>query len=137
MLKRVAVYAAAGAALVAACEAPPPTSEVAGRGLYTDYCAACHGSAGRGDGPAAAGLAARPADLTQLAAANGGSFPVLRVMGRIYGYGQGRPGADPMPEFGPLLDGETMLADLGDGVLTPTPVKLVALVNYLGYLQPD
>lgn len=136
MPRRIAL-SAAGLALLAACEAPPPTAEIAGRGLYADYCAACHGASGRGDGPAAAGLAARPADLTRLAAANGGAFPVLRVMGRIYGYGQGRPGSDPMPEFGPLLDGETMLADLGDGVLTPTPVKLVALVNYLGYLQPD
>ncbi|MCC6304043.1 MAG: cytochrome c [Rhodobacteraceae bacterium] len=136
MPSRLALPAAA-LALLGACEAPPPTAEIAGRGLYAEYCAACHGPRGRGDGPAAAGLAVRPADLSALAAANGGRFPVLKVMARIYGYGQGRPGEDPMPEFGPLLEGETMLADLGDGVATPTPVRLVALVNYLGWLQPD
>lgn len=35
-----------------------------GLGLYRQHCAACHGPAGHGDGPAAAGLPARPADLT-------------------------------------------------------------------------
>lgn len=136
---------AAAAALVtlAACgpeAAGPPAavSQASGRAFYMDYCAACHGASGRGDGPAAAGLTARPADLTQLTARNGGTFPVLPVMGKIYGYSQGRGGGGgPMPEFGPLLDGETLLVDLGDGVLTPTPVKLIALVNYLGELQPD
>jgi peroxiredoxin len=32
--------------------------------LYREHCVACHGSAGHGDGPAAAGLDPRPADLT-------------------------------------------------------------------------
>lgn len=37
---------------------------VAGAGLYQRHCASCHGAQGRGDGPAAAGLAVPPADLT-------------------------------------------------------------------------
>jgi putative copper export protein/mono/diheme cytochrome c family protein len=36
-----------------------------GAGLYADNCARCHGATGRGDGPAAAGLPIRPADLTE------------------------------------------------------------------------
>jgi putative copper export protein/mono/diheme cytochrome c family protein/peroxiredoxin len=32
--------------------------------LYADHCALCHGTEGYGDGPAAAGLRPRPADLT-------------------------------------------------------------------------
>jgi putative copper export protein/mono/diheme cytochrome c family protein/peroxiredoxin len=32
--------------------------------LYDDHCAVCHGAEGYGDGPAAAGLRPRPADLT-------------------------------------------------------------------------
>lgn len=32
--------------------------------LYDDHCAVCHGTEGYGDGPAAAGLRPRPADLT-------------------------------------------------------------------------
>jgi putative copper resistance protein D len=35
-----------------------------GRALFADHCAPCHGPAGRGDGPAGAGLRQRPADLT-------------------------------------------------------------------------
>jgi len=31
---------------------------------YTTHCAVCHGTAGRGDGPAAKGLTPPPADLT-------------------------------------------------------------------------
>jgi putative copper resistance protein D len=37
----------------------------AGERLYAANCVACHGAYGRGDGPAAAGLAVRPADLTE------------------------------------------------------------------------
>ncbi len=35
-----------------------------GARLYAENCALCHGVGGKGDGPAAAGLTARPADLT-------------------------------------------------------------------------
>jgi mono/diheme cytochrome c family protein len=37
-----------------------------GEALYRRNCASCHGIAGRGHGPAAPSLAARPTDLTQL-----------------------------------------------------------------------
>ena len=36
-----------------------------GRNLFQVRCAACHGPAGRGDGPAAGGLIRRPADLSR------------------------------------------------------------------------
>jgi mono/diheme cytochrome c family protein len=42
------------------------TGSVAGRELYADYCAGCHGLDGRGGGPEAAGLAVKPPDLTRL-----------------------------------------------------------------------
>jgi copper transport protein len=44
--------------------APTPASIRRGRDLFAAHCAVCHGAAGRGDGPAAAGLLQRPADLT-------------------------------------------------------------------------
>lgn len=37
-----------------------------GAGVYAVQCAACHGSGGKGDGPAAAALSARPADQTDV-----------------------------------------------------------------------
>ena len=35
----------------------------AGEELFATYCATCHGESGAGDGPAAAGLDPKPADL--------------------------------------------------------------------------
>jgi putative copper resistance protein D len=44
--------------------APTPQSIDRGRALFVSHCAVCHGTEGRGDGPAADGLLQRPADLT-------------------------------------------------------------------------
>jgi mono/diheme cytochrome c family protein len=51
----------------------------AGRPTYEQYCAACHGLAGKGDGGAANILTVKPADLTQLSKKSGGEFPFWRV----------------------------------------------------------
>lgn len=45
-----------------------PPSLARGAQLFAQSCSSCHGMAGRGDGPAAAGLTPPPADLTTLAA---------------------------------------------------------------------
>ena len=44
--------------------ASTPPSIARGRALFVSHCAVCHGTEGRGDGPAAGGLLQRPADLT-------------------------------------------------------------------------
>ena len=62
-----------------------PTNAGDGKAMFAEYCAACHGSGGRGDGPAAAALKKRPADLTQLARKNNGSFPDVQVQNYIVG----------------------------------------------------
>lgn len=118
-------------ALAACVERETPT----GAEDFTTFCAACHGSAGRGDGPAAAGLDRRPADLTGLSARNGGTFPGTAVMAKIWGYTGGRDGGSPMPQFGPLLQGELVPYDGGDGIGTPTPIRLVQIAEYLRLLQ--
>ncbi|MDP2084551.1 MAG: c-type cytochrome [Gemmobacter sp.] len=118
--------------VLAACMPQGTGAAPSGRALYADYCAACHGDSGKGDGPAASGVSPRPADLTMLAARNGGVFPVVRVMGKVYGYSQGKGGGGgPMPEFGPLLDGPTVLVETAPGILTPTPERLVALAEHV------
>jgi mono/diheme cytochrome c family protein len=38
-----------------------------GKELFTKHCGACHGPSGKGDGPAAAALTPKPADLTNKA----------------------------------------------------------------------
>ena len=101
---------------------------------FATYCAVCHGPSGLGNGPAAAGLAKKPANLTQLTARNGGVFPTTRVMSQIWGYAGGK-GRGVMPEFAPLMTGDKVLFDGGDGIATPTPERLVALAEYLKGLQ--
>lgn len=106
---------------------------------FADFCAACHGMSGKGDGEGAAALDRKPADLTRLSAKNGGVFPGTRVMAKIWGYTGVAPGrqdaASPMPEFGPLLQGDLVPYDGGDGIATPTPVRLVQIAEYLKALQ--
>ena len=38
-----------------------------GKAIYDQYCAGCHGSAGKGDGPAAAAINPKPRDLSDKA----------------------------------------------------------------------
>ncbi|MGR3496591.1 c-type cytochrome [Citreimonas sp.] len=105
-----------------------------GRTLYMQNCAACHGADATGNGPAAADLDPRPADLTQIAARNGGTMPRAEVMSMIDGYARGTV-PHGMPAFGELLEGDLVPFDSGDGRQTPTPRKLVALLEYLESVQ--
>lgn len=121
---------------LAACVEPDAPT---GAEDYATFCAACHGPSGKGDGPAAAGLERRPADLTRLSMRNGGVFPGTTVMAKIWGYTGVAPGArdtgSPMPQFGPLLQGDLVRYDGGDGIATPTPIRLVQLAEHLRSLQ--
>ena len=52
-----------------------PSKPESGQQMYKDYCAACHGPTGKGDGPAVEFLKAPPSDLTTMAKRNNGKFP--------------------------------------------------------------
>lgn len=142
MQNTTALIAAAGLAALAGCgpdgfvgmgaevaRDPVPS----GPELYATFCAACHGTTGRGDGPAAADITPAPADLARISSANGGTYPLVRVMGTIYGYSEGEVGG--MPEFASVVEGDTVLVETAPGVATPTPERLVALAEYLETLQ--
>ena len=60
-------------------------SSVIGATLYHIHCASCHGESGRGDGLVGKALRTPPADLTTLAAKNGGIFPEAMVSDFIDG----------------------------------------------------
>lgn len=123
----------AGLAGLVACM---PAPEVTGRALFQDYCVSCHGSGGQGDGPAAAGLARRPADLTRISETAGGEFPLVRVMSVIDGYTRRGDRDSVMPELGAALqEGPLVLVETAPGVNTPTPANLLALAEYLRGLQ--
>ncbi|MFZ1471218.1 MAG: cytochrome c [Paracoccaceae bacterium] len=119
--------------LVAACtpEEQPPT----GAQDFAAFCSSCHGAGAKGDGPMATTLDHRPADLTRIARRNGGDYPKLRVMAKIWGYTGGKGGAAVMPNFGPLLDSQMVPYDAGDGIESPTPLRLVQLAEYVESLQ--
>lgn len=138
-MSRVFLYPIGMIALfgLAACVLPGKKAEEQGTGAedFAAYCAGCHGAGGKGDGEMAAGLAKRPADLTVLSSKNGGVFPATRVMAQIWGYTGGKDGGRVMPQFAALLDGELVPYDGGDGIASPTPVRLVQLAEYVEGLQ--
>ncbi|HAX21729.1 MAG TPA: hypothetical protein DCY64_15810 [Hydrogenophaga sp.] len=91
--------------LAGSAQAQAPTQRPGdpGRWDFENSCASCHGEAGRGDGPLAPHLVARPSDLTRLAQRNGGVFPKDRVAAMIDGRGTadiGLHGTREMPAWG-------------------------------------
>jgi mono/diheme cytochrome c family protein len=88
-MKRLACWAILGCLLAAPSPLPgyaqstlkpaPPilTESLVGRDLYVSYCAGCHGSEGKGDGPVGRALNVRPADLTTIARRYGSYQPAL------------------------------------------------------------
>jgi mono/diheme cytochrome c family protein len=53
--------------------------------VFVRHCSACHGTHGRGDGPAAPTLQPPPADLTRIAQRHDGLFPVAEITAAIDG----------------------------------------------------
>lgn len=119
----------AGLVACAPDEMPGPNE---GEMLFAENCAACHGYRGQGGGTLVGGQ--RAPDLTMISTRNGGEFPRAQVLSQIDGYGRGKVSAEVMPEFGSLLEGETVPVDI-DGTLTPTPRPLAALLAYLESIQ--
>lgn len=63
----------------------PLTSAASGSEMYKAYCAACHGTDGKGNGPAASALKVPPTDLSTLSKSNNGKFPAAKVASSIRG----------------------------------------------------
>jgi mono/diheme cytochrome c family protein len=81
-----------------------PTSPASGKEMYMSYCAVCHGTDGKGGGPAASALKTAPADLTTLSKNNGGKYPALKVTSSINGDSNlPAHGSKEMPVWGSLF----------------------------------
>ncbi len=105
----------------------------AGKDMYRRYCAACHGSSGRGDGPVAGALGEKPRDLTTLARDNGGTFPEAEVVRAIDGTDTVRAhGVSEMPVWGEVLAGDPEWSPLRYATARGT-ITLIA--NHLRSIQ--
>ena len=88
---------------------------IQGPALYKAYCAVCHGTELKGDGPMANFVRTRVPDLTQIETRNGGTFPLLRVR-RIISGEEILPtghGTRDMPVWGPIFSQVAWDMDLG------------------------
>ena len=109
------------------------TAAESGEEMYREYCAVCHGKAGKGDGPAASELKVPPPDLTVLAKNNNGKFPSDHVAA-VLRLGTPAPahGTSDMPVWGPLfssLHGRTTATD------RLIPMRIANLTKYIKSLQ--
>jgi mono/diheme cytochrome c family protein len=106
---------------------PAHTNE--GADLFNQYCAVCHGKDGKGGGPAAAAWKKAPTDLTEIAHANKGTFPELRVTEAIEGLTTlAAHGTPEMPVWGSLLSGskhDEMMAK----------IRVYSLMKYIEQIQ--
>ncbi len=110
-----------------------PTSAASGKQMYMSYCAVCHGTDGRGNGPAVAALKSAPTDLTALARDHGGKFPEGHVMSVLqFGVRTPAHGVKEMPIWGPAL------RSLDTNLSSPDMEehqRIANLTNYLKSLQ--
>lgn len=80
------------------------TSPASGKEMFKAYCASCHGTDAKGDGPAASALKTPPADLTMLAKNNGGKFPADKVTAVLRGQANlAAHGNQEMPVWGKVF----------------------------------
>ena len=80
------------------------TSPTSGKEMFNSYCAVCHGTDGKGGGPAASAMKTPPTNLTDLAKNSGGKYPAPHVAAVIRGQATtASHGSQDMPVWGPLF----------------------------------
>jgi mono/diheme cytochrome c family protein len=107
-----------------------PTSAASAREMYTNYCAACHGQDGKGNGPAASALKVPPTDLTALSQKNGGKYPAMHVSSVIRGEANlPAHGNKDMPVWGQLF------LEMSQGHEAEVQQRIANLNQYLESMQ--
>ena len=99
--------------------------------LFRTYCASCHGANAQGDGPLAASMRRKPANLTEILKRNAGTFPsdkVFRIIdGRTKVPGHGGPD---MPVWG-----DVFARSVENGDPAAVKARIEALVAFLETIQ--
>jgi mono/diheme cytochrome c family protein len=103
---------------------------VEGAKIFQYHCAACHGTDGRGHGPASVALKHPVPDLTLISQRSGGKFPYQRVKGVIEGNEPGlvAHGDREMPIWGPIFHEVESDQDWGE-------VRLDAITKHMASIQ--
>lgn len=108
----------------------PYTSPASAEEMYVNYCAACHGQDGKGNGPAVPALKSPPPDLTTLAKRNGGKYPADRVSAILSGKEElAAHGSQDMPVWGPVF------SQMGQGDRAQAQLRVRNLTTYVESLQ--
>lgn len=123
----VALSASVAQAQKRVTKTPIKPTTISATAMFDQYCVVCHGKEGRGDGPYAADLKTKPADLTGISARNGGAFPDVRVQRFIDG-ADDPAGTRDMPLWGTLFN------SLGRDM---APIRTRTLVEHLKTLQTN
>ena len=106
-------------------EAARPIESLEGVDSYKEYCAVCHGTNAKGDGPAAQALKTQPPDLTTIAKRNG-RFSPADVEKRIVGKSlSGAHGSGEMPIWGRVFD----------SIAVDSAVAKLRVANLVNYIQ--
>ena len=108
----------------------PQTSPASGKEMYVSYCASCHGTGGKGNGPAAPALKVPPPDLTTLSRRNQAKFPSAHVFQAIKGdTAMAAHGSKDMPVWGPVF------SSVSKGDQAVVQLRISNLTKYLESLQ--
>ena len=107
-----------------------PSNAASGKQTYMDYCASCHGTDGRGHGPAASALKTPPPDLRTLAIRHDGKFPESYVATIVRsGDPKAGHGSAEMPVWGPVFSMQANGDEAG------VRRRIQSLCDYLGSIQ--
>ena len=108
----------------------PNAPSNSGKEMYNSYCAVCHGTDGKGHGPAASAMKAPPTDLTVLAKNAGGKYPSAHIASVIHGQAAlPSHGSPDMPVWGPLF------SSISQGHEAQVQQRVTNLVKYIETLQ--
>lgn len=104
-----------------------------GEAAFVKYRASCHGTGGKGDGPLADMLVAKPTNLTLLAKENKGTFPAWKVERAIDGRDSvAGHGTTDMPVWGERFKAQGMS---GNPRETGVRCRICEIVGYIKSIQ--